>query len=501
MLVLLMTLGVLWPTRLPKPVKSGDVLIANVNVVDVERGEVIKDQNVLLKDGMIAALDSAVKFEIPEDVMVIEGLGKYLIPGLWDMHAHLGFKPVSLSTIYPLHLAHGATSIRDPYGSMEEDDPFIVTTSDKRYWNEQVDNATLVGPKVRGMGTFPIGSPTNLLTGFPEMFWAKSAEDIRKLVDYYAHEQVDFIKVYSHLSRESYFALMALARELDLEVVGHRPFAVSAIEASNAGQKSIEHSHVFIRECFSGADSIRKLYQQGRGRMPLQEMIENHDPAICDEIFKTMVRNNTYWCPTHVVRKKDAFANDTSFTNDPRLRYLPQLMRLDWKDEMAERAARSEELHERLLRYYDLGLSTISRAHKAGVRILAGTDSPAQVVFPGSGLHDELKVLALAGIPPDEVLRIATLDAAEFFGLDSLLGSVEKGKVADLVLLDKNPLVSIDHVAAIDMVIAQGNCYDRQKLDELLSNVELEGGGFHVTAKILWNGIRSKTFMNVILGD
>ena len=501
MLILILTIGVLWPLQLAKPVTNGNVLITDVNIVDVENGIILKNHSVFLKDGMIAEVDPAEEFEISDVAMVVQGSGKYLIPGLWDMHAHLGFKPVSLTTIYPLHLAHGVTSIRDPYGSMEDDDPFIVTNKDKQYWNEQVDNLALVGPKVRGMGTFPIGSPANLLTGFPQMFWAKSADDTRRLVNYYDERGVDFLKVYSHLSRESYFALMTLASELDLEVVGHRPFSVSAIEASNAGQRSIEHSHVFIRECFTGADSIRKLYQKGRGRMPLHEMIEKHNSLMCDEIFATMVRNDTYWCPTHVVRKKDAFANDTLFTNDPRLRYLPQLMRLDWEDEMAERAARDKETHKILLQYYNLGLSTIYRAHKAGVRILAGTDSPAQVVFPGSGLHDELRILASSGIPPGAVLKIATLEAAQFFDLDSLYGSIAKGKVADLVLLDKNPLASIDNVAEINMVIAQGNCYNRKKLDELLHYVQSEGGGFHVTARILWNGIRSRTFMNVSFGD
>jgi imidazolonepropionase-like amidohydrolase len=299
--------------------------------------------------------------------------------------------------------------------------------------------------------------------------------------------KVDAIKVYDRIPRDAYRALVDEARRMRIDVVGHRPYAVSAIEAA-AHQKSIEHARFILHESFAGAVGLRE--RRGREwREDRRRMIDEHDPKLAQEIFEAMKRNGTWYVPTHLTRWSDAYGEQASVREDPLLRYLHPLMKRQWLEDIDELLAEdpSPVARESYRRFYQKGLELTGAAHRAGVKVLAGTD----YIVAGADLHRELVQLSAAGLPPADVLRSATLLPAEYFGLESQYGSVDAGKVADLVLLDANPLQDVANTQRIAAVVFNGNLYDRAALDGVSRHVESQARSWTVACKMIWRFVKN----------
>jgi imidazolonepropionase-like amidohydrolase len=205
----------------------------------------------------------------------------------------------------------------------------------------------------------------------------------------------------------------------------------------------------------------------------MRSMVDDHDVEQCDETFATFVRNDTWYIPTHVTRRMDAYADDEAFRNDERQKFLPSNAWAAWQADADGMVALdpSPEGRRVMRGFYETGLEITGRAHRAGVNIILGTDAGDTYVFPGSGAHDELGELVKAGLTPAEALATATINSARFAGLEAENGTVEVGKRADLVLLDANPLEEIGNTRRIDSVIIGGRVHDRAALDEMLDDV------------------------------
>ena len=204
-----------------------------------------------------------------------------------------------------------------------------------------------------------------------------------------------------------------------------------------------------------------------------------------------MVEHGTWFCPTHTTRKMDAFADNEEYRSDPRLKYINLLQKLGWKfdaDGMIDRAP-TPAGRKAFMDFYLKGLELTGKAHRAGVKILAGTDANDTYCFPGLGIHDELQELVKAGLSPMEALKTATVNPAEYFGLSDDHGSIAAGQVADLVLLDANPLQDISNTAKIGLVVYGGNVYDRQTLDGLLSYVEENASSLSIACKLIYRNL------------
>jgi hypothetical protein len=310
--------------------------------------------------------------------------------------------------------------------------------------------------------------------GLAEFYAAITAEQGRQLARYFAERKVDFIKVSGQLPRDGFLGLAAEARRLGLVVAGHEQLAVNAIEASDAGMKSFEHARVFLFNCFRGATEFARLNLNDADTTWRRRMVDEFDPKICEQVFTTFVRNNTWYVPTHLTRKMEAFADDPTFRSDGRSKYIP---RLRWKAWNADadgmlKADPSAEGRRTMKDFYTKGLEITGMAHKAGVKVMLGTDSVDSYVFPGFAVHDELQELVKAGLSPAEALRTATWNGAEFLGRTSDSGSVETGKLADLILLDANPLDDIRNSEKIAAVVLDGRYMDRSALDQLLRAAE-----------------------------
>jgi len=456
-----------------QPPQAGRPLVlTHVTVIDATGAPAQPDRTVVIRGDRISEIGPAATLRPPQDAQVVDGTGKFLIPGLWDMHVHWYNKD-----FFSLFIANGVTGIRVMWGG-----PF------HQQWRQEIERGDLPGPRMS------IASP---IVDGPNPIWpgsvtVKDAAEGRQIVIGLKPTGADFIKVYNRLPRDAYFAILDEAKKQGIPVAGHVPDAVSAIEASDAGQQSIEHFTGILEGCSTQEDEIRKAREEvwahlGPGeriasvasRRPLvRRMLETFSPEKADALLAHLARNHTWQCPTLTVLRNLAFLDDPKTRDDPRLKYMPSDIRTAWnpKDDFRLKD-RTPEDFELARTAYRRQMELVGRMRKAGVEILAGTDVINPYVFPGFSLHDELKLLVQAGLSPLEALQTATRNPARFLGREKDLGTVEKGKIADLVLLDASPLDDIGNSQKIQAVVVGGKLYPKAELQQMLVRAEAASDG------------------------
>jgi imidazolonepropionase-like amidohydrolase len=287
------------------------------------------------------------------------------------------------------------------------------------------------------------------------------------------------------LPREAYFAIADEAKRQNLVFAGHVPEFVSAAEASDAGQKSIEHLTGVIVACSAKEEELSKdnearLRAEGirRNTAMLEQAValDSFDEKKAAALFARFVKNGTWMCPTLSVLRAIALGGEADFRNDPRMKYIPDFLKKQfwedaygWKEQTAEDKARAK-------RVFQKQLEVVGMMRRAGVRFIAGTDTANPYIFPGFSLHEELALLVQAGLTPMQALQCATRDAAQYLGLFDSLGTIERGKVADLVLLDANPLAEISNTRKINAVVLGGKLISKPELDKMLADAEVAAG-------------------------
>jgi cytosine/adenosine deaminase-related metal-dependent hydrolase len=437
--------------------------ITGVNVIDVEAGALLANRTVMVEGGRIRSVTNGA--QAPAGVRVIDGTGKYLIPGLWDMHAHLRH-PLAPDLIMPQFVANGVTGVREMSSDCDGPAEDQICLPQMQEWRGQIERGERIGPRLVALSSFIVNPPWT---------YNVTAQQVQQLVARFDSQSVDLIKVYYRLSPDALRMFIDEAKKHDIAVSGHLPLRMTSIEASNAGLRSLEHARDFLFDCFPGSQEFRSTAMSQNPPMSvMRSMVEDHAPALCDDVFRAFVSNETWYVPTHVTRRMDAFADDSAFRNDARSKYIPADVWKEWQAD-ADRMVALDPSPEgrRVMRsFYEKGLELTRRAHAAGVKIMLGTDAGDTYVFFGSGLHDELGEFVKAGLAPADALRAATIRPAEFLGLDAEYGSVQDGRHADLVLLDANPLESIANTRAIHAVILGGRVFDRTELDRMLQEVE-----------------------------
>ena len=431
------------------------LVIEHVTVIDVIAGRAQPDMTVEIRGRTIAALSPGPRVRAPGHARVIDGRGKYLIPGLWDMHVHVSWPAGAAQVFLPVMVANGVLGARDMHGTLEA----IVTLK------RAVASGSQIGPRLFVAGP-AVDGPNSYL---PAARVVRTADEAREAVRQLKGGGVDFIKVYSSLPRELFFAVANEAKTEGIPFVGHVPYAVTAAEASDAGQRSMEH----LTEVDVGTSSEEaqikaeefEATEQKHGYIPdANRLRATYDSAKALSLFERFRRNDTWQVPTLLVLYQAGHSTPGgSPTNDSLDAYIPNALRQYWHSVPAEVAARIGAL-------YPLHAGLVGRINGAGVPILAGTDCPNPYVYPGFSLHDELGLLVHARLTPAEALGTATISAARFLGVTDSLGSVATGKVADLVLLDGNPLQDIANTKRIRAVIQGGRLLDRTALDALLAH-------------------------------
>jgi imidazolonepropionase-like amidohydrolase len=437
------------------------VAIVHVNIIDATGSPTQKNMTVIIQGSHIAHIGKANRVKVPKDAKVLDAQGKFLIPGLWDMHVHTSFgdwipggKEVSL----PLFVANGITGVRDMGSELDT----------VLQWRSQTAAGTLLGPRMIVAGPMLDGPKSR----FPSSVSIATPDEGRKAVDDLKARGVDFIKVQSFIPRDPYFAVVDEAKKQDMVLVGHVPDAIRASEASNSGQKSIEHLTGIFEGCARAQDEDK--YLSGEIKKLPKTYLETYDAAKCKQLIALMARNHTWLVPTLVWERGQWLIDDIDTSRDPLRKYAPaSWQQKSWpsftKGILADLDTDPVAYRRQ---FVEQEFKIVGAMHKAGVRLLAGTDTAAAVdVLPGSSLHTELEYFVRAGLTPMQALQTATLNPAQFLGLQSEIGTVQEGKLASLVLLDADPLQDIRNTRKIAAVVLNGRMLTRADLDALLQQI------------------------------
>jgi imidazolonepropionase-like amidohydrolase len=435
--------------------------ITNATVVDVTTGALQRETTIVIDGNRIANVAPS----RPTKALgrVVDAKGAYVIPGLWDMHTHAYFgwsRDFGDTYVLPLFIANGITGIRD----MGSDLDAVLRA------RTEVAAHRLVGPRMVVSGP--------MLDGPKVVFEASMAittpADGRKAVDTLKATGVDFIKIQSGVPRDAYFAIADEAKKRSIEFEGHVPDAIRASEAVSVGQRTFEHL-IGIFEASTPDEDAFLERRYGEGKNPaanksLAAFLDRYDPAREANIIQLLAKDSVWQCPTLFWERGQWLVDVIDYTKDPDIAYTPRTWIAKKFPSSAKGIAESMDSDPLAVRrrFVEHELDIVRKLHRAGVPFLAGTDTPAGVdVTPGISLHLELERFVAAGFTPLEALQTATINPARFFGKLSDYGTVQPGRVADLVILRANPLDDIANTRAIGGVVADGKYWSRSDIETL----------------------------------
>lgn len=410
-------------------VTHAQLAITHVTVIDTTGGPPRADATVVIRDGRIANIESSV----PVGMKVVDGRGKFLIPGLWDMHVHLSWTKESALRVL---IANGVTGVRDLGGKLGEIDE----------WRTKIGAGLLVGPRIFRVGPILNGQKFNQYQMVPG-----NPDETRGVVRALKEVGVDFIKVHRRMQRDSYFAAIDEAKKQGLPLVGHIPMTVTPEEASDAGQATVEHVVTIFEGTFSAA------LKEGEFLAAMQRWRAQD----ADKLLARFVKHHTVVVPTLVAY------NPEFDPSGPLSRYVA----LSFRNEAEKRPKPSPAELEGSRATFAEFKEVVRAMNRAGVTLLTGSDI-ASARVPGFTLQEELALLVESGLTPLQALQAATLNPARVLNRSDDYGSVDAGRIADLVLLDANPLDDIHNTQRIYAVISGGRLFRRADLDTLLREAE-----------------------------
>ena len=468
-LILFISLPVSLIAQANQIAQSSTTAFNHVTIIDVMGGTAKSDMTVIITGNQISTIGKTGKVRVPKNAQVIDASGKFLIPGLWDMHAHT-LSNNSYEWIFPMLIAHGVTGVREIGNNM----PFEQINLFRR----EILEGSRLGPRHAATTGRILDGPQTTIPHVAAVM--TTPDEARQLVRTYKQQGADFIKPYNLLSREVYLAIIDEAKRQKIPVAGHVPFSMSAAEVSELGQVSLEHVQIGIFvSCSRDEANLKREWQEliksgqrGAGLMIMAKAVATYDEQKAQSFFALLRRNGTSVCPTSIVsRPVELIGDESTLLSDSRMKYVPETSRRRWREAFQQRTNIVVTPAERKARS-DLRLKIVAAMQRAGVSLLAGSDAPNPYTFPGFSLHEELELFVEAGLTPLEALRTATLNPAKFFGKEKELGTIEKGKLADLVLLEANPLANINNTRKINAVVLNGRFLDRAALDKVLADAE-----------------------------
>lgn len=458
--------------------QSGNLAITHVTIINPGIAHTQPNMTILIRGGDILLVGKSEVVNVPISAKVIDGTGEFVIPGLWDMHTHFRDADRDLR----MDLANGVLGIRNMGGAAKEVFPIRHAIAAGRQ----------LGPKIVACGSIVDGP--NSWSNPKFTVSVSTPEEARSAVIVLKKEGADFIKVYDGLSPAEYYAIADETKKLGFPFAGHRPSAISVKEASNAGQRSIEHGVVLSGGSTTEDEYIKQAGDQSTFEEALRTknfslipagiakdgtaMLDHFSRGRADETYRLLAKNKTFLTPTLVTEHALTFIDDLNANPDPRMVYVSAEELQWWKPEngMLTKYRTPEYIAFRKREYAKM-LEEIPHAEALGVRFLAGTDITIPYTYPGFSLHDELRLFVEAGLTPMQALETATTNPAEFLGLADRWGRIAPGFTANLVLLKADPLVDISNTRKIDSVVVSGKLLDRSELDRLLASSAVAGAG------------------------
>lgn len=436
-------------------------LLYNVQIVDVENGTVRSGSALLIQQGRIRSIGSEAGFRKQySNLRQVDGLGRYLLPGLWDMHVHLeGAELVEDNkALLPLFLAYGITTVRD----CANDLGLQVLK-----WRDEIVKGKLPGPSIYTAGR-KLEGKNSIWKGDLEI---ANESELQAMLDTLVRDKVDFVKITENtLTGDLFLKSVAAAHARGFRVSGHVPLDLSIEQLLQAGYTSVEHASYLLR---LGYDESRISSDLLHGRISKAEgetfYATAFDQQKAIEGYKKLGAKGLFVCPTLIGTQQLAWLDQSDHSKDEFLQYLSEkfVSNYQWRiQRMAgETTAQKQQRRDRL----ELLKKQLPLMLQAGIQLIAGSDAAAlnTYVYPAESLLQELEIFQQAGLTPLQILRSVTINGAKYFDVLSQTATIAEGKMADLILVDENPLDDIFSLRKLHAVIAKGVFYDRKQLQAI----------------------------------
>lgn len=437
----------------PEIGSDGPVAFVSVNVVPMDVERIQPDRTVLVRDGRIAAIGAADEVEVPDGAVRVEGEGRYLIPGLGEMHAHVPPQaPEGMELdewaerVLFLYLSNGITTVRGMLGQ-----PMHLTLRDRVRSGELrlAPRFYTSGPSINGSS---IPDPDSAV----------------RAVRHQVEAGYDFLKIHPGLSLAAYDAMAETAREAGIRWAGHVPAAVGVPHALEAGQGSIDHLDQYVQALVPGGTEDGGLFPIG--------LVDRVDESRLPELARATAEAGTWNVPTQSLAEVFLLPDEPEeLAEGPGMRYMPEEVVRSWM--RAKRSRLDDEAYtpEAGRRLVELRERIIAALHEAGAPLLLGSDAPQVFQVPGFSIHHELRTLISSGLTPFEALATGTRNVALYFDALDEYGTVEPGKVADLVLLEGNPLEDVANVERQAGVVVRGLWVPAEEIERRLETIAASG--------------------------
>ncbi len=442
-----------------------DILIQHANVINVDTGEIRADMSLGIRNDSIVYLGK--KSSDLSAAKVIDASGKFVIPGLWDMHVHFrgGDKLIGENkSLLPLFVANGITGVREAGGDM---------TSEIFKWRTEIQNGSLIGPMIYTSGPKLDG---------PRATWAGSIpvvtkEDALVAIDSLERMNADFIKLYdSRITKEAYIWILEEAERRGIRTSGHMPFTVMLEDAVNAGLGSVEHLYYILKGTSTEERQVTDDNINGKAGFwgSMTTLMDTYAEEQAQKTFKMLVDNDTYVTPTMHIGNTLSYLDRDDHSNDEYLQYIGDGIIETYQGRIRSAARASEDFVAMRHRLNTAFKNLVPKMSIAGVSLLAGSDSGASnsYTYQGISLHQELAALVEAGLSPLEALKAATINGAKFLRVEDFYGTLELGKSGDVLILDANPLEDISNTQKINKLVMQSKVYSSADLKAMLESVK-----------------------------
>lgn len=422
--------------------------ITHVNVLPMTSEEVLKDYTVLLKDGKVFKMGPSNKLKVKKKNQVIDGTGKYLMPGLTEMHAHIPTPENGDDTwvrqVLFLYVANGVTTIRGMLG-----DPYLLTL------RKNVENEILIGPRI--------------FTSSPSMNGntIKTPQEAREKVVQYKKDGYDFLKVHPGVKREVFDTMAKIAQSLNLPFSGHVPVEVGIRHALATRYASVDHLDGYLE----GTVAADILAQNPNGGFFGYTYVPNADEKQLDALAAETKKQGVWVVPTQSLFTRWFSPTDANvLANEPEMQYMPSKTLYQWRQNKSNLtgANYSEVLWQRFILFRHKILQSL---YKADVDLLLGSDAPQVFNVPGFSLRHEMKSLADANLPPYVILRSGTANPARFFGRSGAFGTIVPGASADFILLEANPLENVGNTSKQVGVMLRGKWLSKEFIEAELEKI------------------------------
>lgn len=433
-----------------------DIIIESINIIDVINNKIQYNKTILISEGKIKRISN--KSFTSKHAVKVNGKGKFLIPGLWDMHVH-----TVDSSYLTMFVMNGVVGIRDMGGAANGSNNGCESIAHEKLmmWRKLIQSKLITGPRML------ISGPAVSNTGWATSINIRTPEDGRNAVRKLKELGVDFIKVYEKIPLDAYQALAMEAKAAGLPIAGHVPMeTVSLIEAAEAGQRSIEHIRDPLLMCFTkDRNELLEFFKEDNWSESDIEWGLNQFKE-CSKVVEAFRVNQTWLVPTLTVERSKVAVREQGYVNDERRDLLPQSVQQAFKDYVTKKLARSIVKQKSDSLWWNAQKRLVNRMHADGIGFLAGTDCACEGGLPGYSLHDELQLFVESGFSPFEALQTATINPVKYLEMTDSLGTVEVGKIADLVILNKNPIENISATQQIFAVILNGDLITKEKINK-----------------------------------